>query len=125
MSYIKYSIVHKRIGSFYDFFCPDNFIIDSFMRDYVEIFKTNFFIFNKEIKYIIDFLLNKYNSKSDWMFFFSRLCFPTYYFDYIYNEDKLKNLYLKINQFEKSLYYINKEINKRFGIEIIKWLKKI
>jgi len=122
---ISYRIVHRRIKSFYDFYCPDNFIIDSVTREYSEFLKTQFFIYNNNVEYIIDFVFANYHSINECLYFFSRICFPSYFYDYINNFKLIKRFISKINKFEILLDYISNKIQNLYGLEIIYWIKKI
>ena len=82
------TVSHKRIeynkGSF-DFYNPLNFIIDERLRDVCEYIKNKFFYGQLNYNEIIEYFNNNNFNNSDYVYFFSRLIFPTYYFD-IYDE---------------------------------------
>ena len=127
---------HKRIkindGSF-EFYNPINFIIDNRVRDVSEYIKESFFLnrfSSNELKMYIN--SNNFNKK-EYIYLFSRLLFPTYYFDMydeIINNNLKEDLILpilnKINDYEKFLISIYKYIlyEKKVQIEPIEWLLK-
>ena len=128
---------HKRIkvedGSF-EFYNPLNFIIDNRIRDVSEYIKESFFLdsFNSnELKMYLD---NINFSKEEYIYLFSRLLFPTYYFDKydeIINNNKSEKIIIpilnKIKNYEHFLMSIYKYIiyEKKVQIEPIEWLLKI
>lgn len=123
---ISYGISHRRVNSFYDFFCPDNIIIDCIARDYSEYFKTIFFEDNTIAIYQIIDMLDGTNFKpGDYITFFSRMCFPSYYYDCIESSGEVSIYTSKIAQYEELLYKINLKLNQMYGVDIIDWLKKI
>lgn len=128
-------VSHKRIKleDNFDFFNPLNFIIDNRVRDVAEYIKDSFF------KKQFDFLELKqylnfcgFNSE-EYTYLFSRLLFPTYYFD-IYdkiinkkeNEEKIISIIDKNYVYEEFLYTLYKYIvyEKKVQLEPIEWLIK-
>ena len=128
------TVSHKRINdNSFDFYNPLNFIIDDRVRDVSEYIKKSFFnnTFNiNELKSYLNY--NNFNNE-EYICFFSRLLFPTYYFD-IYDEiintksdeNKIIPILEKITQYEEFLVYIYKYIiyEKKVQIEPIEWLLK-
>ena len=127
-------VSHKRINdNSFDFYNPLNFIIDDRVRDVSEYIKKSFFnnTFNiNELKSYLNY--NNFNNE-EYICFFSRLLFPTYYFD-IYDEiintksdeNKIIPILEKTTQYEEFLVYIYKYIiyEKKVQIEPIEWLLK-
>ena len=129
-------VSHKRIrineGSF-EFFNPINFIVDNRVRDVSEYIKNTFFnnrFSSNELKMYLDY--NKFN-KNEYIYLFSRLLFPTYYFDIydeIINDKKDEELIIpivqKVNEYEEFLVSLYKYIlyEKKVQIEPIEWLLK-
>ena len=127
-------VSHRRInineGS-YDFYNPINFIIDFKTRDISEYIKSSFFYDNTSINEIKTYLNSINLNKNDYVLLFSRLLFPSYYFD-VYdeiinnnlNEDKILNIIEKnslYQEFLRNIYiFIRKE--KNILIEPIDWL---
>lgn len=118
---------HKRIKK--DIYNPLNIIIDLKTRDTAEYFKNQFFE-DKDIKKELDYYLSSINNQSDFITFFSRMLYPTYYFD-IFEEiitnrkkdEELIKIIEKKDSYEKLLkeIYIN---NKKFMKNIIiEWLE--
>lgn len=128
------SVSHKRViidnGS-YDFYNPINYVIDSRIRDLCEYIKNAFFNDELNIIEIKSFIDVSNFTKYEYILLFSRLLFPTYYFD-IYDEIINNNLDEKIilkiidknKEYEKFLndiyFYIVKE--KNIFIEPVEWL---
>lgn len=131
---IDYVVSHKRIriedGSF-EFYNPINFIIDNRVRDIAEYIKNSFF-YEKIDLYEIKLYLDNINFKRiEYILLFSRLLFPSYYFD-VYDEiinnnleeEKIIRIIEKNQSYEELLIeiynYITKE--KNIFIEPIDWL---
>lgn len=129
-------VSHKRIrindGSF-EFYNPLNFVIDSRVRDVAEYIK-NCFINDKLDFYEIKSYFNVSNFTSDeYMLLFSRLLFPTFYFDMYdeiinnnYNEEKIIKIIEKTYAYEDVLFNIYKFIvyEKKVQLEPIEWIIK-
>lgn len=129
-------VSHKRIkineGS-KEFYNPINFIIDTRMRDITEYIKNCFFN-NSLNTYEINLYLESNNlTNSEYVELFSRLLFPTYYFD-IYDEiinnnlqeEKIIDIIQKNEEYElflKDMYYFitNK---KNIFLDPVEWLLK-
>lgn len=123
---------HKRIkynSTTYDLYNPFNFVIDYRIRDIAEYFKDSFF--NNKISYndIQIYLFYNNLSYDESCLFFSRLLFPSYYFD-IYekilieeiDEKELNKILNKTQEYEntlKKVYYFLRENNK---LPVIEWL---
>lgn len=129
-------VSHKRIrindGSF-EFYNPLNFVIDSRVRDVAEYIK-NCFINDKLDFYEIKSYFNVSNFTSDeYMFLFSRLLFPTFYFDMYdeiinnsFNEERIIKVIEKTYEYEDVLFNIYKFVvyEKRVQLEPIEWIIK-
>lgn len=129
-------VSHKRIrineGSF-EFYNPLNFIIDNRVRDVSEYIKEAFFKDNFISNELKMYLNNNNFSKNEYVYLFSRLLFPTYYFDMYdaiintkVNEDIITTILNKIQDYEKFLVSIYKYIvyEKKVQIEPVEWLLK-
>ena len=127
-------VSHKRIrqnmGSF-DFYNPINFVVDTRVRDVSEYIKDSFYKKNFNMYELKSYLnLNKFN-KSEYIHLFSRMLFPTYYFD-IYDdiinnnnsEDNILPILDRVDEYEQMLKNIYKFIvyEKKVQIEPIEWL---
>ena len=127
-------VSHKRIkkenGSF-DFYNPLNFVIDNRARDVAEYIKNTFFdnIFNIDE---LRMYLNYSNfTKDEYIHLYSRLLFPSYYFD-IYDEiintksdeNKIIKVINSIDKYQDFLSNIYKYIvyEKKVQIEPIEWV---
>ena len=129
-----YCVTHYRIKHYYtlfDLYNPLEFIIDSKIRDIAEYCKAQFF--NKDISldeviYCID---NNILDRNQAILFFSRLLYPSYYFDLcddiIYNnvsENSLSNIINRSSDYEQFLSKINFYLHNQYQISEIEWLKK-
>ena len=72
-------VSHKRINN--DFYNPLNFIIDDRVRDVSEYIKNTFFNNRFNINELRMYLDNNNLSYEEYISLYSRLLFPTYYFD--------------------------------------------
>ena len=126
-----FTISHRRLkysSTLIDLYTPLNFIIDLPVRDICEYLKNIYFERNIDIfQYIIRLNLSRENS----ILLFSRMLYPTYYFDAIEDciDDKSdeKNIlkYIqKVDDFEKILSEIMLYYKKIYNIEVIEWLIK-
>lgn len=131
-SEINYCISHKRINikdKIDSLFNPINFVVDSRVRDISEYIKMSYF--NDQIEKLdIYTIIKKLNlNKTELILFFSRLLYPTYYFD-MYDkiiqgktsEEKINNIIKKNNSYEMFLKKIYKYLNKEYKIPNIEWL---
>ena len=104
---IEYSICRKRMNK--DINNPNNAVIDVRERDLAEYIKENFFYNNDiDIKYLMDIFINKGFNPN---IIYSRLLFPTYYFDLVEDsiingnshDYKIKNIIMKRKEYERML----------------------
>lgn len=130
------TVSHKRIkndnGSF-EFYNPLNFVIDERVRDVCEYIKNKFFSGQLNYNEIIEYFNNNIFNYNDYVYFFSRLIFPTYYFD-IYDEIINRKLNEQVifpiinmaNDYEMFLITIYKYIvyKKNIQLEPIEWIIK-
>ena len=131
-------VSHKRINPKYgnfEFYNPLNFIIDNRVRDVCEYIKASYFTDNFN-SYELKLFLNYNNfSKNEYIYLFSRLLFPTYYFDkydeIINNSNVSEEVVIpilnKIDDYEKFLLSVYRYIIyvKKVQIEPIDWILKI
>lgn len=129
-------ICHRRIKSddtIFELYNPFNFIVDFKIRSYVEFFKNEFFYDERDIKEDIYVYLNTIlNNSYEVMLFFSRLLFPTYYFD-LYeliinnyeDEKKILTIINKVNDYEYLLQEIYLYLTSYVNMPSIEWLKKL
>ena len=142
ISYLKYfnlsneniCICHKRISvddKLVDFYSPVNLIIDYKVRDIAEYYKSLFFKRNIDVKDIINsFKLIKMND-IDYIYFYIRMLYPSYYFDMyddvIRNKKKEKSI-LNITKLQENyeylLYLIYRVIKTHTNIVGIEWINK-
>ncbi len=129
---VSHKRIRKRNGSF-EFYNPLNFVIDSRVRDIAEYIKDSFFtgkIDFYEIKSFFD--VNKLTN-NEYILLFSRLLYPTFYFD-IYDdiinndldEEKIEPIINKCDEYEQFLYNMYKYIvyDRKVELEQIEWLIK-
>lgn len=129
-----YCITHYRIKNNYtlfDFYNPLEFIVDSKTRDIAEYCKEHFFHNNLDINDVLKYIDKNLYNNIDCIMFFSRLLYPSYYFDLcdniIYNninENTLSNIIVKNEEYEKFLSHILNYLKTKFQIPDIEWLKK-
>jgi len=116
-SNLKLYLSHNRIKkdySFYELYNPFNIVLDFKIRDASEYFKSCFFYKEEDIKNEINYFLS-HNSLlyEEWILFFIRMLYPSYYFDCyeeIINDKIEENNLLKIisknEEYEKILLLI-------------------
>lgn len=131
-SEINYCISHKRINikdKIDSLFNPINLVIDSRVRDVSEYIKMSYF--NDQIEKLdIYTVIKKLNlNKTESILFFSRLLYPSYYFDMYdkiiqgkISEEKINNIIKKNNSYEMFLKKVYKYLNKEYKIPNIEWL---
>lgn len=120
---------HRRISNnmtLYDYYDPTNIILDHPSRDIAEYVKSaiinNCFDINEFEGY-----LNKIKfQKTELQLLFSRIMFPTFFFDYLEkNINMNKNEQKKIiENYELNLDNINDLLVRKYDIEIVEWIKK-
>mgnify|MGYP006070688561 CR=1 FL=1 len=142
ISYLRYNIssqqlrsldmflCHERI-SYSNYFNPTNFIMDFYARDVAEYIKFLFFSDSYHNFSFHTFFQSLNFSYSDYILLYSRLLFPSYYFD-IYddiinkkcNENKLKKVIYLQKDYQSFLYYIYKVIISFIYIPEVGWIRK-
>lgn len=126
-------VSHKRINNIglVDLFNPLNLIIDNRSRDLAEYIKNKFFNTNYNSDEAIDDIRQFNLTKEQYILLFSRLLFPTYYFDKfeeIVFDNKDPNELLKIiNKSELYIIFLRDiyiHFIKDLNIYPIEWLTK-
>lgn len=128
------SICHKRVlanDTIQDFYNPLNLIIDYRIRDLAEYFKSCFFIGKMDVLDIINSLKKIKMANSDYVYFYIRMLFPSYYFD-LYDlillgkvkEEKILTITKYQNDYEYLLYEIYLVIKSHINIIGIEWINK-
>lgn len=126
-------VSHRRINSSdttFDLYNPINLIIDNKTRDAAEYFKTSFFN-NKDISYDLNnFFKTTYLTNQEYLLFFARMLYPTYYYDIFEQiikgkkEDKeIKKITKLTSDYEILLKNLYKYYRQNFNIEPIEWLE--
>lgn len=129
----RLSVSHRRIGNsgLVELYNPLNFLLDSKVRDLAEYIKNNFFYGKYSISKAIDDI-KKFNlNKGQYILLYSRLLFPSYYFDKfeeIVFENRDENELLKVISKNISYKIFLQEIYnifiKNFNIQPIEWIIK-
>lgn len=126
-------VSHKRINNIglIDLLNPLNLIIDNRSRDLAEYIKSKFFNSNYNSSEAITDIARFNFTNEQYIFLFSRLLFPTYYFDKfedILFDNKNQNELLKIiNKSESYTMFLSDIYNhfiKRLNIYPIEWIIK-
>lgn len=121
---VTHSICHNRMNNDYEFFSPENIIIDYKVRDIAEYIKKQFFDDKLDINLLYKFLNNNIFRIDDYIILYARLLFPTYFFDCIENNNNIDIYISKINQYEKFLNHIYWVLNINRNIPKIDWIIK-
>ena len=142
ISYLKYlnlnnnniSVCHKRINvnnDLKEFYNPINLIIDYKVRDLAEYYKSIFFNRNIDIKSIINSIKTIKMSNIDYVYFYIRLLYPSYYFDIFDNilnnknkEDDIMKITKLQDDYEYFLYEVYKVIREYVNVVGIDWINK-
>lgn len=129
---VKINLNHKRVHSkAYSGFInnPLTFTFDYEMRDVSEYIKSKFFEGEEEVYDDIEYILMGNYSKASLRMFYSRLLYPSYYFDelekLLTEETEEKNLlkYIdKIEEYEEFLRFVYKRINRKVSLPVVQWL---
>lgn len=132
MNYAKINLNHKRIdtNAFSGFINnPLTFTFDYEVRDVAEYIKSKFFEGILDFNEVEDFVLDSNLSRVSMRLLFSRLLYPSYYFDavkkiFIYDEseDILSKYIEKIDAYEDLMIDIFNLINRKFNIPPIEWI---
>lgn len=122
----------KKDYTLYDLYNPLEFIIDSRVRDYSEYFKQKYCDLKIDYLTIENYILKSNLTLDEIKLFFSRMMFPTMYFD-LYedividgiSENELIPLITKVNDYElliKKIYYL---LFNYWRVDVIEWLMTI
>lgn len=127
-------INHQRINKDTDlinFYNPLNLVIDVKVRDICEYFKDCFFKGINTLDEIRNYLYISKLDNNEIILFYTRLIYPSYYFDLydkiIQNKDKEEkiNLYTdKINEYENFLKQVYLIITENYHLPEIEWIIK-
>jgi len=131
---------HDRLTTnktIYDYYNPLNLIIDHSSRDIGEYLKDNYISSNGDncLEMIIDFL-NTHKLSKYWIkMLYSRILFPSFFFDYIekifiaddstgYQQIVINDLEIKKDRFIKLIKEISNILGEKYQIEVIPWIIK-
>lgn len=132
----RYCVSHSRINineQAFDFFNPINFIIDNRVRDFAELIKNMFFLGKIDYDTFILYLNTMNFNKNEYILLFSRLLFPTFYFDFVDDiiNKTIEESYIKriVNKTESYILFLKSIMiyiiyNKRINIPLIDWIIK-
>ena len=128
------SICHKRVkvkDTVTDFCNPLNLIIDYRIRDLAEYIKSCFFSRKMDVLTIINYLKTIKMDNTDYIYFYIRMLFPSYYFDLydliiggFLSEEKILLVTKYQEDYEYLLYEIYLLIRSHFNIIGIDWINK-
>ena len=132
-SNIKMYYSHKRIdksSTSFDLYNPLNIIIDTKVRDIAEYLKHNFFK-GEDIEKDLEYYLKTENlNPMEHILFFSRLLYPTYFYDLIEKiirnekeEKEVINIINKVDKYESILKKLYKYYKTFLNIPVIDWLE--
>lgn len=116
---------HRRVSrqmELIDFYDPLGIILDLRVRDIAEYFKDSFWHSNYDLREMEAFLSQTRFSKIEAQLFFSRLLFPSFYFDYLEQKELPKHLDSRIEEFLFFITDIYSYLREQYFIEEIKWL---
>ena len=126
------SISHKRVNSntsLVEFYNPLNLVIDYRIRDLAEYLKSCFFNLKMDILEIVNYLKKIKMSESDYLYFYVRMLFPSYYFDIYDNilsgkmdEKSILKITKLQDDYEYLLYEIYLVIKSKINIIGIDWI---
>ena len=126
------SISHKRVNSntsLVEFYNPLNLVIDYRIRDLAEYLKSCFFNLKMDILEIVNYFKKIKMSESDYLYFYVRMLFPSYYFDIYDNilsgkmdEKSILKITKLQDDYEYLLYEIYLVIKSRINIIGIDWI---
>lgn len=127
------TVCHRRIKSndtVFDFYNPLNLIIDGRERDICEYLKMRFFD-GFDINSDVNIYFNSVSlSRNDYLMFFARMLYPTYYFDLFEQiisgkkkDEEIKKITNLSSNYETFLRNIYKYYRRSFNIEPIEWLE--
>ena len=115
---------HYRMNRDSDFFSPDNILIDNISRDIAEYIKYLFFYKENKEEKLNDLVSSLNFTRDEYILFFSRLLFPTYFFDCFELNKNLVSIYSKAVQYEKFLSKILISLKRNVDIPYIEWIIK-
>ena len=130
---IKMYYTHNRIDkkrTSFDLYNPLNIIIDTKVRDIAEYLKQNFFK-GENIEKDLEYYLKTENlNPAEHILFFSRLLYPTYFYDLIEKiirnekeEKEVLNIIGKVDEYESILKKLYKYYKTFINIPVIEWLE--
>ena len=114
-----------------NYYHPLSLILDYDVRDYAEYFKVSFFNEMLDMKEVSKFIFDNRYDYNDMILFYSRMLYPTYYFDLFERsitdnvlEKRIMDVITKSDKYEMLLKDIYYEIRKKYNIPGVDWLIK-
>lgn len=118
---------HRRVNknmNLIDFYDPINLVLDLRVRDIAEYIKDSFWNSSYDIVEIENFLIESSLSKIEAQLFFSRLLFPSFYFDCLEFNCFFDYMSERVEEYQAFITDIYHCLREQYSIEEIKWLKK-
>ena len=124
---------HKRIdrkNTTYDLYNPLNINIDTKVRDISEYLKQSFFS-KEDIEKDLEYYLKTSNlTLEEHILFFSRMLYPTYYYDMIEKilknekeEKEILNIISRVDEYENIIKKLYKYYKTFINLPLIEWLE--
>lgn len=118
---------HRRVKksmNLIDFYDPINMVLDLRVRDIAEYIKDSFWNCSYDLIEIENFLTQVSLSRVEAQLFFSRLLFPSFYFDCLESNCFFDNICERVEEYQAFIADVYYFLRKQYFIEEIKWLKK-
>lgn len=130
---IPKSISHDRIRSndtLFDLYNPLNLVVDYRVRDVAEYFKHRYFDGYNIDSEVNSFLVNTSMTQDEYLLFFARMLYPTYYFD-LYEDiisgakdgNELKKIINRVNDYQSLMQSIYNYYKSFLHFVRIEWLE--
>ena len=121
-------ISHYRMNSDFDYWNIANITVDYRVRDVAEYTKNAFFSGNFSIAQLYDYFYRNQYTQEDYLLFYARMLFPSYYFD-CYDaiaegeDDSCLDIYIdKIKDYEVLLKELYLSFSQSFFLPKIDWI---
>ena len=130
------SVSHRRVdfnSSYYELYHPLNFIFDYRIRDLCEYIKSAFFNDQSAYDILHEYFNHNFLSFKEASLFYSRLLYPSYFFDLydeivnnVTKENKIEEILKKQSEYEMFLVYVNRFLSRLYNryLPQLDWLIK-
>lgn len=121
-------IAHGRMSRDFDFWNPTNLVVDYRVRDVASYVKRLFFEGNFQISDLYLFLYRFQFQEQDYLLFYARMLYPSYYFDCYdkivkgESEDCLNRYIEKVDEYEEFLRALYYSFSRVVFLPKIDWL---